>query len=72
MSYWDNICSLQIKQTSKGIKNYGQTIEQNQVPEIVERITMLEEELIDGLMYCEWIKDKLGTGRTGSDNPYQE
>ena len=28
--------------------------------DIVTRLNYLEEELIDALMYCEWIKEKLG------------
>lgn len=28
------------------------------------RLTYLEEELIDGLMYIEWIKDKIVGGET--------
>jgi hypothetical protein len=39
-------------------KTYGQGIENNPMG-IVGRLTYLEEELVDALMYCEWIKDKL-------------
>lgn len=39
-------------------KPYGQGIENNPMG-IVGRLTYLEEELVDALMYCEWIKDKL-------------
>lgn len=56
MSYWDNICEIQRNQTEKGIATYGQPIEDNAELSIEERITMLEEELIDGLMYMEHIK----------------
>jgi len=56
--YWERICKLADKQRAKGIETYGQGIECNPAA-IVERIDHLEEELIDGLMYCEWIKDKL-------------
>lgn len=59
MKYWDNICELQKKQTEKGIKTYGQTLEDNTGLSMEERLTMLEEELIDGLMYIEHIKDAL-------------
>lgn len=57
MKYWDKISEMQRKQTEKGIKTYGQTIEENTAPTIEERLTMLEEELIDALMYVEWIKE---------------
>lgn len=56
MSYWENICAIQKKQTEKGINTYGQTLEQNTALTIQQRLTMLEEELIDGLMYIEHIK----------------
>lgn len=57
--YWKNICNMQKKQTEKGIKNYGTTLEENQIPDIIERIEYAQEEMIDFLMYCEWIKDRL-------------
>ena len=40
------------------METYGQGIESNPMS-ILERIEYLQEELIDGLMYCEWIRDKL-------------
>lgn len=59
MSYWDNICEMQKKQTEKGIKTYGQTLEQNTNLTTLERIEYLQEELIDGLMYLEHLKADL-------------
>jgi len=56
MSYWDNICAMQKKQTEKGIATYGQTLEQNEDLSISDRITLAEEEMIDMLMYMEHIK----------------
>ena len=56
--YWERICKLSEKQRAKGMKTYGQGIESNPA-DILTRIQYLQEELIDGLMYCEWIKDKL-------------
>lgn len=56
MSYWENICEMQKKQTEKGIANYGQTLEQNDDLSISDRITLAEEEMIDMLMYMEHIK----------------
>lgn len=62
VDYWKNICDLQEKQTRKGIFTYGQTLEQNTELSTNQRLTMLEEELIDGLMYLEHIKAKLSEG----------
>ena len=56
--YWENICSLAEKQRSKGIATYGQGLEANPA-DVVARINHLQEELIDALMYCEWIKDTI-------------
>ena len=56
--YWDRITAIAERQREKGITEYGQGLEDNPAG-IVQRITYLEEELVDGLMYCEWIKDKL-------------
>lgn len=57
--YWSNICKMQKKQTEKGIKTYGQSLEDNASMTIFDRLEYLEEELIDGLMYIEHIKEKL-------------
>lgn len=61
MGYWENINKIYEKQRKKGIENYGMTIEQNQIPEVIERIEYLQEEMVDALIYCEWIKDKLNS-----------
>lgn len=53
--YWERICKLSEKQREKGMKTYGQGLEDNPLS-IMERLTYLEEELIDGLMYIEHIK----------------
>ena len=58
--YWENICKMQEKQTEKGLSTYGQTLEENTTLSMMERLTYLEEELIDGLMYIEHIKALLG------------
>lgn len=54
--YWENICKMAEKQRAKGIDTYGQGLEEN-MASMIKRIEHLQEELIDGLMYCEWIKD---------------
>ena len=56
--YWNRICAIADKQRAKGISTYGQGIESNPMG-IVERLEYLEEELIDGLMYIEHIKEWL-------------
>lgn len=53
--YWERICSLSEKQRAKGMKTYGKGLEDNPLS-IVERLTYLEEELIDACMYIEHIK----------------
>ena len=57
--YWNNICAIADRQREKGIKTYGSGIEDNPA-DIITRIEYLEEELVDVLMYCEWIKDYIG------------
>lgn len=54
--YWKNICRIHDKQTEKGIATYGQTLEQNTKIGAEDRLTMIEEELIDALMYIEHFK----------------
>lgn len=56
--YWERICKLSERQRVKGMETYGQGLESNPAA-MLKRIEHLQEELIDGLMYCEWIKDKL-------------
>ena len=56
--YWDRICAMSDRQRAKGLNTYGQGIESNPA-DILKRIEHLQEELIDGLMYCEWIKEWL-------------
>ena len=59
--YWERINALAQRQREKGVKTYGQGLEKNPAP-IIERIEHLQEELIDGLMYCEWIKEAVFEG----------
>jgi hypothetical protein len=71
--YWERICKLSDKQRAKGMETYGQGLEMNPLT-IMERLTYLEEELIDGLMYIEhikaWIEDTKGAYKLG-DLPEQ-
>lgn len=54
--YWENIEAIANKQRQKGIETYGQGIESNLL-DVEKRIQYIEEELIDALMYLEWLKD---------------
>ena len=57
--YWERITATAERQREKGLREYGQGLEANPA-DIMTRLTYLEEELVDALMYCEWIKEKLG------------
>lgn len=65
--YWKKICAIAEKQRAKGLETYGIGIEDNQT-EIIKRIEYLEEELVDALMYCEWIKDYFGRTKDEMQN----
>ena len=54
--YWQNIQASAERQRKKGIDTEGQGLEANPA-DIMIRMTYLEEELIDALMYIEWAKD---------------
>ena len=56
--YWKRICKLSERQRAKGMETYGQGLEMNPLS-IEERLTYLEEELIDGLYYIEHVKEWL-------------
>lgn len=57
--YWERITQIADRQREKGIQTYGQGLEQFREPDAVSRIEYIQEELIDGLMYLEWLKEKL-------------
>ena len=65
--YWESICKLSDKQRAKGLETYGQGLEMNPLT-IMERLTYLEEELIDGLMYIEHIKAWLRESKGETDD----
>ena len=54
--YWKNITRIAERQRAKGIRTYGKGLEDNPAS-MLTRIEHLEEELIDALMYLEWIKE---------------
>ena len=56
--YWERICAVAERQRAKGMDTYGQGLEDNPLS-IEERLTYLEEELIDGLYYIEHVKEWL-------------
>jgi hypothetical protein len=57
--YWERITQMSDRQREKGIKTYGQGLEHFTTPDAVKRIEYIQEELIDALMYLEWLKDIL-------------
>lgn len=65
--YWDNICKLNARQESKGKSKYGVPLEENTTLTRNQRIEHLEEELIDGLKYCEHLKAVNDDGITAND-----
>ena len=60
--YWENITAIANKQRKKGLRDYGQGLEDNPAP-ILDRIQHIEEELVDALMYLEWLKESVESGR---------
>lgn len=72
--YWERVCAMQKKQTDKGIEEYGQVLEQNTKLKPLERITYMQEELIDALMYAEHLKELLSQTMVlaGSADDYQQ
>ena len=66
--YWNRITDIANRQREKGIKTYGQGLEDNKMS-VLTCMEYLQEELIDTLMYIEHIKEILGgketmTGKT--------
>lgn len=57
--YRNNIIDKLDKQIQKGIDKYGSTLEQNEWFTAMDRLTYLQEELIDALVYTEHIIAKL-------------
>lgn len=65
--YWMNICKMNARQEAKGLKKYGEPLEENTTLTTVQRIEHLQEELIDGLKYCEHLKATCNDGITAND-----
>lgn len=60
-SYWERITDIYKRQRAKGQRAYGQDLEDNRAV-MNTRLTYIEEELVDALMYIEWLKDGLKDG----------
>ena len=56
--YWQRVTDIYERQTQKGIKEYGQTLEDNKALDPIARIEMCEEEMVDCLVYLEHIKQQ--------------
>lgn len=65
--YSKNIVRLLRKQNEKGLKKYGVTLEANKTLSTIQRIEHLQEELIDGLQYCEHLKASYKDKLTAND-----
>lgn len=63
--YWQRIIAISERQRTKGIQTYGQGLEANRAA-IETRLEYIQEELIDALMYIEWVKDGLKDGKKES------
>ena len=67
IDYWENICEINRRQEEKGRNKYGVPLEENTTLTKRQRIEHLEEELIDGLKYCEHLKTIADDGITAND-----
>ena len=66
--YWRRITQMSDRQREKGIQTYGQGLEQFTTPDALKRIEYIQEEMIDALMYLEWLKDILkGENNNGTE-----
>ena len=63
-NFWNRVTQINNKQRAKGIREYGQTLEENDDLSVIDTLTMLEEELVDALNYIEKIKDLLQSNET--------
>ena len=55
-AYWQAICRMNAEQEEKGVKKYGQMLEENVTLSREQRIEHAQEELIDALKYLEHLK----------------
>ena len=59
MGYWDNITEIYRKQSEKGLKEYRMTLEEHTDIPVSDRIAVVEEELVDALVYLEHLRTNL-------------
>jgi len=52
------------EQINKGVENYGQLLQDNESLNFEERLTYLQEELIDGAQYVEFVREKWGNSQS--------
>ena len=67
--YWNTVCAMAEKQRRKGHATYGKGLEENRA-DMITRIEYLQEELIDALMYCEWMKEHIRSASGSIDFDY--
>lgn len=65
--YEKAIIRMMDRQVQKGLKKYGETLEENVTLCSEQRVEHLQEELIDALQYCEHIKHVMGDTLTAND-----
>lgn len=65
--YWCRISDINHRQNKKGMEKYGVSLADNATLTFAQRIEHLEEELIDGLKYCEHLKEIGNDGITAND-----
>ena len=66
--YRDNIGKLFDRQIQKGLDKYGVPLEENDTLTTEQRIEHLEEELADGMMYCECLKAAISKASMSADD----
>lgn len=66
--YGKRISALIEHQEMKGIAKYGETLEENITLTTEQRVEHLAEELIDGLMYCEHLKEAIRGNHLRADD----
>lgn len=66
-TYRNNIMALIDRQRAKGLKKYGQTLEDNVTLSNLQRIEHAQEELVDALQYLEHLKQTQADRMTVAD-----
>ena len=64
---WQAICRMNAEQEEKGVKKYGQMLEENVTLSREQRIEHAQEELIDALKYLEHLKAACRDSLTAND-----